>query len=326
MTQVNSGRFPDVSLLHARASLLRQLRTYFDDRGFVEVQPPCLSQDCVIDAYIDPISIEAKQLGIAVDLPERLYLQTSPELSMKRLLAAGAPSIYSIGPVFRGGEAGHHHNIEFTMLEWYEVGGDIDSAIELLGNLAVEVLNHHAFDVVTYRSLFADKLGFDPIEEPTQTLCQKVAEVDVELARSIAHDRDLMLDVILSHFIQPTLGIKRPLIVRDYPITQAALARPSIDDPKCAARFELIVNGVELANGYDELLDADVLVSRAGSANEVRIAHGRRPMKVENSLVAAMRSGLPKCAGVALGVDRLLMLRACKTTLQSVIALPIDIA
>lgn len=314
---------PDVSLLRARADLLRQLRSYFDDRGFIEVQPPCLSRDCVIDAYIDPISVDATQLGISVELPDRLFLQTSPELSMKRMLAAGADSIYSIGPVFRGGESGHHHNIEFTMLEWYEVGGDIDSAIELLGNLAVNVLDRGGFDVVTYRSLFADKLGFDPIDEPVETLTQKVAEVDTELARSIADDRDLMLDVILSHFIQPKLGRTRPVIVRDYPITQAALARVSADDPQCAARFELIADGVELANGYDELLDAEVLVSRAGAANEVRIAAGRPPMVVENSLVAAMRSGLPKCAGVALGVDRLLMLQTGGTSLEKVIALPI---
>lgn len=315
---------PDVSLLRARADLLRQLRSYFDDRGFIEVQPPCLSRDCVIDAYIDPISIDAKQLGIAVDLPDRLYLQTSPELAMKRMLAAGAGSIYSIGPVFRGGESGHHHNIEFVMLEWYEVDGDIDSAIQLLGNLVAQVLKHDGFDVVTYRRLFSDTLGFDPIDEPMETLTGKVAEVDVELARSISHDRDLMLDVILSHFIQPQLGQTRPVIVRDYPVTQAALARVANDDPQCAARFELIANGVELANGYDELLDAEVLVARANSANQIRIAAGRPPMVAENSLVAAMRTGLPKCAGVALGVDRLLMLQTGQSSLAKVIALPIE--
>lgn len=315
---------PDVSLLRARADLLRQLRSYFDDRGFIEVQPPCLSRDCVIDAYIDPISIDAKQLGIAVDLPDRLYLQTSPELAMKRMLAAGAGSIYSIGPVFRGGESGHHHNIEFVMLEWYEVDGDIDSAIQLLGNLVAQVLKHDGFDVVTYRRLFTDTLGFDPIDEPMETLTGKVAVVDVELARSISHDRDLMLDVILSHFIQPQLGQTRPVIVRDYPVTQAALARVANDDPQCAARFELIANGVELANGYDELLDAEVLVARANSANQIRIAAGRPPMVAENSLVAAMRTGLPKCAGVALGVDRLLMLQTGQSSLAKVIALPIE--
>lgn len=326
MNPSDPDRLPDVSLLRARADLLRQLRSYFDDRGFIEVQPPCLSRDCVIDAYIDPISIDAKQLGIAVDLPDRLFLQTSPELSMKRMLAAGAGSIYSIGPVFRGGESGHYHNIEFTMLEWYEVDGDIDSAIGLLGNLVAEVLKRDGFDVVTYRRLFADTIGFDPINEPVETLTDKVAEVDVELAHSISQDRDLMLDVILSHFIQPELGRTRPVIVRDYPITQAALARVSPNDPQCAARFELIADGVEIANGYDELLDAEVLVSRAHSANEVRTAAGRPPMVVENSLVGAMRKGLPKCAGVALGMDRLLMLKTGETSLEKVIALPIGTA
>ncbi|WP_146455860.1 EF-P lysine aminoacylase EpmA [Rubripirellula tenax] len=317
---------PRIDLVRERAQLLRELRVFFDTRGFFEVQPPCLSRDCVVDAYIDPIRVGSKQLGIAEDLPEYLYLQTSPELAMKRMLAAGAPSIYSIGPVFRSGESGDHHNIEFTMLEWYHLGANIDDEITLLGELASTILDSDGYDISNYRDVFTQSLGFDPIDAPASTLQEVVSEIDENLACSISGDRDLMLDVILSHRIQPNLGKDRPLIIKNYPITQAALARPAIDDPKCAARFELIAGGVELANGYDELLDADVLVQRAQQSNQLRQAGGRHPLPVETSLVDAMRKGFPACAGVALGVDRLLMMRTSSLSLGPVIPFPIRIA
>ncbi|MGB7324748.1 MAG: EF-P lysine aminoacylase EpmA [Rubripirellula sp.] len=318
------SQLPNIELIRQRAQLLRDLRSFFDQRNFLEVQPPCLSRDCVIDAYIDPICVKSSQLKIACDLPEFLYLQTSPELAMKRMLAAGAPSIYSIGPVFRSGESGDHHNIEFTMLEWYEVDADINTEISLLGDLAATILNFDGYDVVNYRDVFRSALGFDPIDEPIKTLISMTDKVDVQLSQSIANDRDLMLDVILSHHIQPNLGLERPVIIKNYPITQAALARPAVDDPACAARFELIVRGVELANGYDELLDANILISRAQQSNQIRVASGRSPLTVESSLVQAMRSGLPACAGVAMGVDRLLMIRSGVSSLAPVIPLPID--
>ncbi|QDT01894.1 Elongation factor P--(R)-beta-lysine ligase [Rubripirellula lacrimiformis] len=310
---------PCVEMIRQRAELLRDLRSFFDGRGFLEVQPPCLSRDCVIDAYIDPIAIASEQLQIAEDLPLQMFLQTSPELAMKRMLAAGAPSIYAIVPVFRGGESGDHHNVEFSMLEWYEVGADIDDCIRTLGQLASTVLGSDGYDVKNYRTVFSEFLGFDPILVSTDDLARHVQPIDTDLAASIAGDRDMMLDVVLSNLIQPKLGLDRPLIIKNYPISQAALARQAKDDPQCAARFELIVGGIELANGYDELTDADVLVQRAQQSNQLRIASGRTPLRVESSLVEAMRIGLPKCAGVAMGVDRLLMIRAGETSLQRVL-------
>ncbi len=315
---MNQSSLPRIDLIRERAELLRELRIFFDQRGFFEVQPPCLSRDCVIDAYIDPIEVDSIQLKISEALPEKLFLQTSPELAMKRMLAAGAPSIYSIGPVFRSGESGDHHNVEFTMLEWYDVGADFESCIKTLGELATQVLQSDNYDVLNYRDVFRDSLGFDPIAESTKNLADRVARIDDRLAASICDDRDGMLDVLLSHLIQPTLGRVRPLIIKNYPLSQAALARPSVDDSNCAARFELIVNGVELANGYDELLDADILVQRAQKTNEVRVVGGREPLVVESSLVEAMRSGMPACAGVAMGVDRLLMVRSGEQSLRRV--------
>jgi lysyl-tRNA synthetase class 2 len=310
----------NVKYLRERAELLRQTRDHFDRRGFLEVQPPCLSRDCVVDAYLDPLTIGSEQLGISDPrLPERFFLQTSPESAMKRMLAAGAPSIYSIGPVFRAGEAGQLHNLEFAMLEWYEVGGDLGSAIELTVGLVRDVLAVGTPHVVSYREAFREHAGFDPFELPLPALVARAAAIDRELAASIGSDRDSLLDVILSSQVMPRLGSGTPVVLTDYPLSQAALAKPSPRDPQCAARFELFVEGIELANGYDELLDADVLLERAAENNRRRQQHRRPPLQVETTLVRAMRRGLPACSGVALGLDRLLMLRVGERSLPAVL-------
>lgn len=312
--------------LRHRAELLQRLRQFFDSRGFLEVQPPCLSRNCVVDAYIDPIEIPQQQFGLSEQLVGPFFLQTSPEAAMKRMIAAGAPSIYSMGPVFRSGERGQTHNLEFTMLEWYEVGAGIDEGVRLLGELACEMLDHDRFDVCCYRQLFQDSVGLDPIDASLEVLREHVGQVDAALADSIGDDRDMLLDILLSERIQPQLGLERPLIVKDYPLSQAALARQSADDPDCAARFELFVGGVELANGYDELVDADVLLERAQTANLKRERAGRRVLPLDTPLIDAMRDGLPPCAGVALGVDRLMMIRTGETSLAGVIPFPFETA
>lgn len=300
----------NVKYLRDRAELLRETRRFFDDRGFYEIQPPCLSRDCVVDAYLDPVTVDRRELGISDPrLPDRFYLQTSPESAMKRMLAGGAPSIYSIGPVFRGGEAGRLHNVEFTMLEWYEIEGDGESAMRLTADYVVQVLAADGCDRVSYRDAFVNHVGIDPIEATTAELNRLVQDLDDSLAASVANDRDEMLDVLLSALIAPQLGIERPLLLTDYPLSQAALAKPSDHDPFCAARFELYVKGVELANGYDELLDAGVMRKRFDENNAKRERAGRDALIAETTLVKAMRKGLPPCSGVALGVDRLLMLR-----------------
>jgi len=317
----------NIDHIRARALLLRQVRTFFDERGFLEVQPPCLSRDCIVDPYINPLTVSTKQLALAEpDLPECYYLQTSPELAMKRMLAAGAPSIYSIGPVFRAGERGPMHNVEFSMLEWYDVGADIHSGINTTGTLACEVLRTARFDITTYRDAFSAALGIDPITEPLPRLQSKTANIDASLAKDIAKDRDAMLDVLFTHHVQPNLGREVPVIVRNYPLTQAALARQAADDELCAARFEMFFKGIELANGYDELLDADELLQRTLINNQRRIACGETPLPIDNSLVEAMRRGLPASTGVALGFDRLLMLHTKSHSIDKVVPLTIEIA
>lgn len=317
---------PNIDQIRQRADLLRELRAFFDDRGFFEVQPPCLSRDCVVDAYIDPIEVDSLQLQLGLDLPRKLFLQPSPEAAMKRLLAAGAASIYSLGPAFRSGERGTHHNPEFTMMEWYEVDTGIDQAIALLGQLSIEMLHFDGFEVKTYRQVFESTLGFDPIETDVSVLREHVAEVDSTLVQSIGQDRDLMLDVLLSQLIQPELGVDQPVIVKNYPLSQAALAKQAADDPLCAARFELFVRGIELANGYDELREVDVLLKRSHANNQKRLALGKSMLPVESTLTNAMRKGLPPCSGVALGVDRLLLIRADKSSIADVMPFLIEFA
>ena len=316
---MNERSLPNLHRLRERSEKKKKLRQFFDQRGFFEVQPPCLTTDCVIDPYIDPLRVEASEFQLGPRHGKEIhFLQTSPEAAMKRMLAAGAPSIYSLGPVFRAGEQGEQHNLEFTMLEWYELGADVEQGIGILGALACDVLNVENFEVHSYRNLFQEHCGFDPIDAPLSHLQQYAQTVDASVTASIAEDRDGVLDLILSHVIQPKLGHASPMIVRDYPLSQAALAKPSTQDTQCAARFELFVAGIELANGYDELRDPDVLLERFRVCNQKRQKVGRRPLPVKVPLLEAMRVGLPQCAGVALGVDRLLAVQLGEKSISSV--------
>ena len=265
-------------------------------------------RQCIVDTHIEPITLAGHQLSLASDHAEDpFYLQTSPELAMKRMLAAGSGSIYAIVPVFRGGERGDQHNIEFTMLEWYEIGADLAQGIKTLGTLASLILGCESYTVRSYRDVFREHFAMDPIDDPLQELAGLVEKVDPSLAASLAHDRDALLDVLMSYHVQPSLGQEVPTIIKNYPLTQAALARTSDDDPQCAARFELFYRGVELANGYDELRDAEILVQRTDEINQKRAELGQSMIAPPTSLVDAMREGLPACAGVAMGVDRLMM-------------------
>ena len=291
------------------------------------MQPPCLARDCVVDAYLDPIKVDSEQFRSGdLALPTKYFLQTSPESAMKRMLAAGAPSIYSIGPVFRAGEVGQMHNIEFTMLEWYDVGATMTEGVALVGELALRTSGCDRYDVRSYRNVVRDSTGLDPIDCPLSELVELAAEMDAALAGSIADDRDALLDLILSRQIQPTLGQSDPVIMIDYPLSQAALAKVSPNDPQCAARFELFIDGVEIANGYDELRDVNELVRRYRLNNDQRTKSGRAPLEIQTTLISAMRDGLPQCTGVALGVDRLLMLTSGAESIDQVIPFPISIA
>lgn len=338
-----------IETLKHRAKLIAVLRSVFDDAGFFEVETPILSSDIVIDAWLEPFVTQWVQDSKHWQQQGRdRYLQTSPEFAMKRLIAAGADSIYQICKVFRNGELGARHNPEFTMLEWYRRGDDLNllmnftesmvrqlfcASAELPGSndmarqRALRVLQPEGFERLRYQDAFL-----------TYTDCP-VLTCHVGELRSLADrqglsaptglgddDRDGWLNFLLAELIEPRLGRDRPTFLTNYPASQAALARLA-PDGMTAERFELYIDGIELSNGYDELTDARVLRERMNQQAAVRSSEGLRRLPMTSQLLAAMDAGdLPPCSGNALGVDRLLMLALGQQDLAGVIPFPFEIA
>ena len=317
-TNDGSDIFPSThpDKLRLRARLLDLLREFFKGRGFLEVETPLLSADTVVDRHIEPIR---------VDIGRPMWLQTSPEFCMKRMLAAGAKAIFQVTKAFRADEQGALHNVEFTLAEWYRVGDSMPEGMRLLDELSCELISRGPADLISYQDAFQRHVGIDPHCVETKELKDHARRLLGESVSSIdTYDRDGALNLLLAEFVEPHLGRDRPVILFDYPVTQAALAVVRNEDPPVAERFELYVDGVELANGYHELLDADVLRKRNSTVNEQRVADGNRPLPEESRLLEAMDYGLPACTGVALGFDRLVMIVAGANTLSEVIAFPFD--
>lgn len=313
-------------MLRRRAELLKTLRRFFDDRGFWEVETPTLSRDTVIDEHLDPLSV------VLFDDPRQrfsgrtLFLQTSPEFGMKRLLTAGATAIYQVGRAYRGGEAGQLHNPEFTMLEWYRAGDDYAAGRQLLAELAVAALGCELPEQITFRDAFRRYAAVDPFTATAAQLCAALPPASV--TNPADHVRAFWLDRVLVECVEPNLGQQRPTILYDYPADQSALAqiRPAdaYGNPAVAERFELYCRGIELANGYHELLDPQALRERNRTNNDLRAAASKYRLSEESRLLAAMEQGLPACSGCALGVDRLLMIATGAQTIQDVLAFPLD--
>ncbi|MEC9096613.1 MAG: EF-P lysine aminoacylase EpmA [Planctomycetota bacterium] len=304
-----------IETLKARGELLRQLRQFFYNAGFDEVETPILSADTVVERYLHPISVPIAS--------QQYWLQTSPEFGMKRLLASGMTSIFQICHAFRDEEQGPLHNLEFTMVEWYRVGDTTEEAIQFLGELITSLLPYYSFETISYRKAFQQILQFDPLEITEQELIRIIASLDFEAPkdwRSLG--KDDWLDLLLTEFIQPQLGREKPCILYEYPVSQSALARVHPDNPLVAERFELFVDGIELANGYHELLDAGELHQRNLKANALRQLDNRPELPVDSYLAQAMEHGLPDCCGVALGFDRLAMLALEKDAISEVLPFP----
>jgi lysyl-tRNA synthetase class 2 len=327
MSQSDWKPTASLPVLAARAELMADIRKFFGERGFLEVDTPLLSADTIVDRYIEPLSICSKKLQLPSGTisGESLYFQTSPEFAMKRLLAAGSGPIFQICKSFRGGESGPTHNPEFTMLEWYDTRLQYAEGRRQLGDFASTILRSNGFDEFTYQEVFAKFTGLDPFSSSSVSLRNFI------LAKTDVHDLadndsiDDLLDIILSVKIQPNLGQNRPLIIYDWPESQAALARTRIADyGNVAERFELYCRGIELANGYCELQDAEQLHVRARQNNSIREANGKERLPENSRLAEAMRSGLPGCCGVAMGVDRLLMLRLNLESIDQAIPFPIN--
>lgn len=311
--------------LRFRAALLARLRRFFDERGFLEVETPLVSADVVVDRHLDPFVTTLAPDPRRPEAGRLLYLQTSPEFAMKRLLAAGAPAIYQVTRSFRNGEQGPLHNPEFTIVEWYQPGGDYSAAMQFTSDLCDTLSGLGPADRLTYGDAFDCFVGLDPHLAGVGELAATAEVHGLSPPASLGQeDRNGWLQYLLGELVEPHLGKSRPLILCDYPSSQAALARIRPDGPPVAERFELYLRGIELANGYHELLDADELRVRNQRSNAQRVADGKAPLPEESRLLAAMEAGLPECCGVALGIDRLVMLAAGAENLADVIAFPID--
>jgi lysyl-tRNA synthetase class 2 len=289
-----------------RARLYAAFRAFFAERGVLEVETPVLSRAGNTEPNIASFSLEFS--GRTDGAPRTRWLRTSPEFALKRLLAAGVGDCYELGRVFRDGEAGGRHNPEFTMLEWYRVGWDhlrlLDETVDLV-RVALALVNRDATTVVTtFRDLYWQRLQLDPLRAGIDTLRNALGEVSVDPE---GLTRDDWLDLLMTHRLQPRFAADQLLAVHDWPASQAALARIRPGDPPVAERFELYLGPLELANGYHELRDADEQRIRFERDVAVRDARGLAAPPIDDALLGALVHGLPSCAGVALGVDRLLM-------------------
>ncbi|HCS55151.1 EF-P lysine aminoacylase EpmA [Rubinisphaera sp.] len=330
----DSLHLPAASLptLKLRAKLLGEIRRFFESHGYFEVETPLLCRESVIDAHLDPFVVELSGLPSADQL--LAYLQTSPEFCMKRLLAAGAERIYQLCKAFRRDESGQLHNPEFTMLEWYAVGVDQLEQMDFIESLCRQILRDSnliqelpaSFVRVSYEQAFQNSLAISPLECTVEDLIQAAERTipdDIPTNhKGEKEGKDFWCDLLLTGCIEDWLKEQRAVFVYDYPVSQAALARVSPTDPRVAERFELFLDGIEISNGYRELLNAEELERRNVIQNQLRIDQRLQPLPETRHLLSAMRQGLPDCTGVALGVDRLLMLALNCDSIDQVQAFP----
>lgn len=294
-------------MLKERARLLGEIRAFFLAKDALEVETPILSQAGVCDPHLQNLSTEIND--------KQYYLQTSPEFAMKRLLCAGSGDIYQITKAFRDDEQGRLHNPEFTMIEWYRIGFDYFHLMNEVEQLVSKLIGINNFQRITYQDAFQQTVGIDPF---TITHVQLESIAGNITGKTTKND---LLDLIMGTKVLPVL--KDAVFIVDYPADQAAMAKTR---DNIAERFELIINGVELANGYTELTDPDEQKERFNNDNKQREVLGMETMNVDQHLLKAMSEGMPECAGVALGFDRLLMLIMNKRSLSEVMPFPIEIA
>jgi lysyl-tRNA synthetase class 2 len=311
-----------IGILRARGEMLARIRAYFGAQGMLEVQTPVLSPAAVSDPQIESIEASAA-------LGPRLFLHTSPEYPMKRLLCAGIGDCYQVCPVFRDGEAGRSHNPEFTMIEWYrldfgmaEMQHDVDRVLRVA---CADLRNFPASRSVSYRAALRDACGIDCVRSSLAEMRAAAADRGLEPARADGWERDDWLDLLMGAVVGPSLGHETPVFVEDYPPTQAALARLKTlpDGTQVAERFELYVDGLELANGFRELGDAVEQRRRFTQDQAVRRERGLPVRPIDERLLAALEHGLPDSAGVAMGFDRLVMAAHRLPSLEAAMAFPV---
>jgi len=304
-----------ISTLAIRAQMLRAAREYFAATRTLEVETPTLSHAAVSDVHL--ASVKATACG------EQRYLHTSPEYAMKRLLAAGSGDIWQIARVYRDEEAGRWHNPEFTLIEWYRVGIDhhelMNDVERLIAAMLPPSVSFDRSERMTYRDAMQLHSGVDPLSDSDEMLCAALANANIDVPRGLERERDALLDLIMSVLVGPRLGQERLTFIYDYPASQAALARVR---GAVASRFEAYWRGIELANGFHELADASEQRKRFEQDLALRTERGLAAPPLDERFLQALEHGMPECAGVALGFDRLVMCVIGATHIEEVIAFP----
>jgi lysyl-tRNA synthetase class 2 len=329
MARASSDWRPTAGLeaLKLRAHLLQRVRDFFSARAVLEVETPILSSAASTDPHLE--SFATTYTGPGFSQGHKLYLHTSPEFAMKRLLAAGSGSIYQIGKVFRNNESGRNHNPEFTMLEWYRVGFDhrqlMDEVRALVEYALAGVTSFEGHETLTYAEAFETHAGLNPHAASLEDFKACAKKYLVHAPEHLAdHGLNGWRDLILTHVVEPHLGKTKLTFIYDYPASQAAFARVRPESPPIAERFELYVRGTELANGFHELTDTAEQSTRFRHHLSERKQSNLPVVPMDERLIAALQAGLPHCSGVALGFDRLVMLAAGANTIEEVIAFPVN--
>lgn len=303
--------------LRKRAELISKIRTFFHERNVLEVETPILAKSTIPDPHI--ISLKTSVFG------KNYFLQTSPEFHMKRLLAAGSGCIYQVSKAFRDDELGQHHNPEFTMLEWYRIGLTAKELMNEIDVLLKILLNTLTPIYLSYKEAFIKFLNINPLEASISELIKKVKEQNISVQDLDAFQKDDWLNLLMSYCIEPKLNEKnQPYFIYDFPISQAALAKQSDSDPRVAERFEVYINGLELANGFHELTDASEQRYRFERYLTARKESNLEHIPMPENFLAALQHGLPACSGVALGIDRLAMLYCETNTISEVLTFTVE--
>ncbi len=305
--------------------MLRKIRTFFLERSVLEVETPLLGNAIGTDPQLEFFTTE-------FSLPSQhhtLFLQTSPEFAMKRLLAAGIGSIYQICKAFRNGETGRFHNPEFNLLEWYRVGFDLsrlmDDCEELIQRLFQDRRPLNPALRISYQEVFQRHTGLNPLEYSYEAYCAYAKENHFpEAVRICGHDHPTWLDFIFSHRVQPYLGENALCMVYGYPACQSSLARINPRNPLITDRVELFIDGVELGNGFFELTDAEEQSRRFDEELSIRKRRNLVVPEKDGRLIAALHAGLPECSGMAIGLDRLLMVLFQLPSIGDVLSFPVE--
>lgn len=303
-----------------RAKIIGEIRQFFTERGVLEVETPAMSEFSVTDVHLSTFSTQF--LAPFEHQAKTLHLITSPEYHMKRLLANGSGAIFQICRVFRNEEAGKRHNPEFTMLEWYRPHFDMYRLINEVDDLLQQILDCEPAQSFSYQFVFQTYVGLDPLSASKAQLVAKAREHGLQCSDD--ETRDTLLQFLFSEVVEAHIGKECPTAVYHFPATQAALAQISTEDHRVAERFEFYYKGLELANGFHELSDAQEQIRRFEQDNLQRAEMGLPPHSLDHRFLEALRAGIPNCSGVALGVDRLLMIAMNAERIDEVMAFGVE--